>query len=157
MHFHGWRRAAGCVCVTLGLAACAPPRPAPGRAPSGPVRDTIIAIERQAWEAWKRKDASFFRTTLLPDAAYVSATGVSTREEIARQIETDTCKVGGYVLRNEEVHSLSADVALLTVRAMSDVTCGDQSIHSDAWSSTVYVRDGDSWKVSFHQETDAQR
>ncbi len=121
------------------------------------MRDTIIAIERQAWEAWKRKDASFFRATLLPTAAYVSGTGVSTREEIAHQIETDTCKVDGYVLRNEEVHSLSPDVALLTLRAMSDVTCGDRSIHSDAWSSTVFVRDGDSWKVSFHQETDAQR
>jgi uncharacterized protein (TIGR02246 family) len=121
------------------------------------VRETIIAIERQAWEAWKRKDASFFRTTLLPNAAYVSATGVSTREDIAHQIETDTCKVGGYVLRNEEVHSLSPDVALLTLRAMSDVTCGDQAIHSDAWSSTVYVRDSDAWRVSFHQETDAQR
>lgn len=157
MHLHRWRRAVASVSVTLGLAACAPPHPAPGRAASGPVRETIIAIERQAWEAWKRKDASFFRTTLLPNAAYVSATGVSTREEIAHQIETDTCKVGGYVLRNEEVHSLSPDVALLTLRAMSDVTCGDQMIHSDAWSSTVYVRDGDSWKVSFHQETDAQR
>ena len=121
------------------------------------MRETIIAIERQAWEAWKRKDASFFRATLLPNAAYVSATGVSTREEIAHQIETDNCAVGGYVLRNEEVHSLSPDVALVTLRAMSDVTCGDQAIHSDAWSSTVYVRDGDSWRVSFHQETDAQR
>lgn len=157
MHGHVWRQAAASISVTLGLAACAPPHPAPGRAASGPVRDTIIAIEHQAWEAWKRKDASFFRATLLPNAAYVSGTGVSTREEIARQIETDTCKVDGYVLRNEEVHSLSPDVALLTLRAMSDVTCGDRSIHSDAWSSTVYVRDGDSWKVSFHQETDAQR
>ena len=157
MHVHRCRRAAASVSVMLSLAACAPPRPASGRAASGPVRETIIAIERQAWEAWKRKDASFFRTTLLPNAAYVSATGVNTREEIAHQIETDTCKVGGYVLRNEEVHSLSPDVALLTFRVMSDVTCGDQAIHSDAWSSTVYVRDGESWRVSFHQETDAQR
>ena len=157
MHLHRWRRAAASVSVTLGLAACAPPRPAPGHAASGPVRETIIAIERQAWEAWKRKDASFFRATLLPNATYVSATGLSTREEIAHQIETDACKVGGYVLRNEEVHSLSPDVAVLTLRAMSDVTCGDQAIHSDAWSSTLYVRDGESWRVSFHQETDAQR
>jgi len=157
MHGHGWRRSVVSLAVLLGLAGCAAPRPAPGRAASGPVRDTIIAIERQAWEAWKRKDAAFFRTLLLPDAAYVSATGVSTREDIAHGIETDTCKVGGYVLRNEEVHSLTPDVALLTLRAMSDVTCGDQAVHSDAWSTTVYVRRGDTWKAAFHQETDAQR
>jgi hypothetical protein len=99
---------------------------------------------------------AFFFVLANPDAAYVSGTGVSTREEIAKGIETDTCKVDGYVLRNEQVHSLSSDVALLTYRAMSDVTCGDRAIHADAWSSTLYVRDGDSWKVSFHQETDAQ-
>ena len=157
MRDHVWQRAVTSIGVLVGLAACAPPRPAPGHAASGPVREEIIAIERQAWEAWKRKDAAFFRNLLLPNAVYVSATGLSTREDIAHGIETDNCKVGGYVLRNEEVRSISPDVALLTLRAMSDVMCGDQPVHSDAWSTTVYVRSGDTWKASFHQETDAQR
>ena len=148
---------AASVCLAALLTACAAPAPKLGRPASGPLRETIIALERSAWDAWKRKDASFFRNTLLPNAAYVSATGVSSREEIAKGIETDTCKVDGFVLRNEEVRSLSPDVALLTLRAMSDVTCGTGSVHADAWSSTVFVRDGDSWKVAFHQETDAQR
>ena len=128
-----------------------------GRPASGPLRETLIALERSAWEAWKRKDASWFRNTLLPDAAYLSGTGVSSREEIARQIETDSCRVDGFTLRNQEVRSLSPDVALLTLRATSDVTCGDRPIHADAWSSTVFVRDGGGWKVAFHQETDAPR
>jgi Domain of unknown function (DUF4440) len=157
MRFHRWQRAVVSISAIPVLAMCSPPRPAPGRAASGPVREEIIAIERQAWEAWKRKDGAFFRSTLLPNAAYVSGTGLSTREEIAKGMETDTCKVDGYILRNQEVHSVSSEVALLTYRAMSDVTCGDRSVHADAWSSTLYVRDGDSWKVSFHQETDAQR
>lgn len=157
MHLRGRQCSAGSICFVALLTACAAPSPKLGRPASGPLRETLIALERSAWEAWKRKDASFFRTTLLPDAAYVSGAGVSSREEIARQIETDTCKVDGYVLRNEEVRSLSPDVALLTLRAMSDVTCGTGSVHADAWSSTVFVRDGDSWKVVFHQETDAQR
>lgn len=157
MRVHRWQRGVVFISTVLVLAVCSPPRPAPGRAASGSVRDAVIAVERQAWEAWKRKDGAFFRATLLPNAAYVSATGLSTREEIAKGIETDTCKVDGYVLRNEQVHTLSPDVAMLTYRAMSDVTCGDKSVHADAWSSTMYVRDGDSWKVSFHQETDAER
>jgi len=93
------------------------------------------------------------REVLVVDAGYLPS---STREDIAHGIETDNCKVGGYVLRNEEVHALSPDVALLTLRAMSDVMCGDQPVHSDAWSTTLYVRSGDTWKASFHQETDAQ-
>ena len=157
MRGHVWQRAVASIGVLVSLAACAPPRPAPGRAATGPVREEIIAIEHQAWEAWKRKDAAFFRNLLLPNAVYVSATGLSSREDIAHGIETDNCKVGGYVLRNEEVHSLSPDVALLTLRATSDVVCGDQPVHSDAWSTTLYVRSGDAWKASFHQETDAQR
>jgi uncharacterized protein (TIGR02246 family) len=157
MRLDRWQCRATSISFAALLTACAAPAPKLGRPASGPLRETLIALERSAWDAWKRKDASFFRNTLLPDAAYVSATGVSSREEIAKQIESDTCKVDGFVLRNAEVRSLSPDVALLTLRAMSDVTCGTGSVHADAWSSTVFVRDGDSWKVAFHQETDAQR
>ena len=152
-----WPRLTVLIAATIAISACAPPRPAPGRAASGPLRETIIEIERSAWDAWKRKDASFFRNNLLPDAAYVSAVGVNTREEIARQIETDDCKVEGFSLRSQQVRELSPDVALLTLRATSDVTCASGPVHSDVWSSTVFVRDGDSWKVGFHEETDAQR
>ena len=121
------------------------------------MREAVIAIERHAWEAWQHKDAAFFRNTLLPNAAYVSAAGVSSREDIAREVETFNCTVDGFILRNEDVRSISPDVALLTLRAMSDVTCNGQSVHADAWSTTLFVRAGDTWKVSFHQETDAQR
>jgi uncharacterized protein (TIGR02246 family) len=157
MRPHRSLRTIASISFVAGVAACAASPPRLGQPASGPVRETVLAIERRAWEAWQRKDASFFRTTLLPNAAYVSGDGISTREEIAKQVETSTCTVNGFILRNQEVRSLSPDVALLTLRAMSDVTCGDRSIHSDAWSTTLFVRDGDSWKVSFHQETDAQR
>ena len=152
-----WPRRAASIAASLAFLGCAPPRSEPGRPASGPVRETIIAIERGAWEAWQRKDASYFRNTLMPDAAYVSAVGVNNREEIAKQIETDACKVDGFTLRNEQVRSLSPDVALLTLRATSNVTCASGPVHSDVWSSTLFVRDGDAWRVAGHQETDAQR
>ena len=141
--------------LALALISCAPPRTASGGSATSPtVRESVIAIERQAWEAWKGKDASFFRRTLMADASYVSSGGVNTREEIAKQTESSACSVNGYELRNEQVHSISADVALLTLRATADLTCGTRSIHSDAWVSTVFVRDAGQWRISFHQETD---
>ena len=140
--------------LAIGLLSCAPPRPVAGRVASGPVRESVVAVERQAWEAFKNKDGGFYRRTLTADASYVSSSGVSTREEIASIAERLTCKVDGYVLRNEQVHSISAEVALLTLRATSDLTCGTRSIHSDAWVSTVFVREDGDWKISFHQETD---
>ena len=149
-----WAASIAAIVLVVG---CAPPRPELGRAASGPVRESIVALERSAWEAWKRKDGKFFRDNLLADAAYMSGTGLSTREAIARDIETSNCTVESYVLRNQEVRSLSPDVALLTLRATSDVTCDSKPIHSDAWSTSVFVRVGDTWKVSFHQETDAAR
>ena len=157
MKAHAWQRAVLSTLTTIALTACAPPKPASGRPASGPLRETLIGIERGAWEAWKRKDGGYFRDHLMPNAAYVSAVGLNSRDEIARQMDTDACKVDGYVLRNEDVRSISPDVALLTLRATSDVTCASGPVHSDAWSSTLFVRAGDSWKVAFHQETDAQR
>ena len=140
--------------LSLVLITCAPPRNIVSGVASGPVREAVIAVERQAWEAFKNKDGAFYRRTLTADASYVSSGGVNTREEIAGIAERLSCKVDGYVLRNEQVHSMSANVALLTLRATSDLTCGTRSIHSDAWVSTVFVRDGGEWKISFHQETD---
>ena len=142
------------VVTVAALVGCAPPRKVATGAASGPVRDAVIAIERQAWEAFKNKDGAFYRRTLTADASYVGTNGVSSREQIAGIAEGLACKVDGYVLRNEQVHSIAADVALLTLRATSDLTCGTRSIHSDAWVSTVFVRDGGEWKISFHQETD---
>lgn len=141
--------------VVLPLAiACNAPRATLGRTASGGLRETLVSIEREAWEAWKRKDAEFFRKTLLPNAAYVSAGGVNTRDELARQVESSSCRVEGYTLRSQEARSLSENVALLTLRATSDLTCGSRMIHSDAWVSTVFVHDGNEWRISFHQETD---
>lgn len=142
----------------LVVISCAPPRTiasgAAGGAASGPVRDAVIAVERQAWEAFKNKDGAFYRRMLTADASYVSGSGVNTREEVAGIAEHLACKVDGYELRNEQVHSISADVALLTLRATSDLTCATRSIRSDSWVSTVFVRDGGQWKIAFHQETD---
>jgi hypothetical protein len=78
------------------------------------------------------KDGAFFRETLLENAAYVSGTGVDTRENIARQVETNTCTVDGFILRNQEVRSLSPDVAVLTLRAMSAVWVSRRSGHLNA-------------------------
>lgn len=140
--------------LALAVTSCSPPRGVAGAAASGTVREAVIAIERQAWEAFKARDGAFYRRMLTTDASYVSSSGVNTREEIAGIAEHLSCTVDGYTLRNEQVHSISADVALLTLRATSDLTCGTRSIHSDAWVSTVFVRDGGDWKISFHQETD---
>ena len=140
--------------LALGLISCAPPRPVAGAPATEQTREGVIALERQAWEAFKSKDGGFYRRTLTGDASYVGSSGVNTREEIARIAEGSPCKVDGYQLSNEHVNSISPTVALLTLRATSDLTCGTRSIHSDAWVSTVFVREGGDWKIAFHQESD---
>lgn len=143
--------------ISLISYGCSAPRAAPGRPASGPLRETLVAMERQAWESWKTKNAEFYRRTLTDDAAYVGGTGVSTREQIARVVETTPCTVDGYSLSNEQAQAITSDVALLTLRAVSDLTCGTRQVHSDAWVSTVFVRAGDAWRISFHQETEAPK
>ncbi len=68
--------------VLMAMAAAAlMGQPAPTDvAPSDPVlRDSLVALERQSWEAWKNRDGKFFEGFLSDDHAEIGFGGVTNK------------------------------------------------------------------------------
>jgi hypothetical protein len=81
--------------------------------------------------------------------------GVGGKAQYVKAIIDNNCTVSNFSLDNTKVTMLSTDVALLTYRYAHDAVCGGNPEASPLWASTVYVKRGDKWLISFHQEIPA--
>jgi uncharacterized protein (TIGR02246 family) len=127
----------------------------PGAGADNSVREALIALEKQAWEAWKTKDAKFFQGYLTDDSINVRASGIVRKAEILKEYSSLTCEIRSYSLDNFDVVMLDPNTAILTVKANQDVTCGGQALPATVWAATVYVKRGGKWQSVFYQETPA--
>lgn len=114
----------------------------------------LLGIERSLWQAWKARDTTFYRRTLLPDAMYVSGGGVSSVNETIHQVVAFSCVVDSTVLDRPETRRTSATDAVLMVHASVTYHCGERSLHAAAWSSTGFTRRAGKWRIAFHQESE---
>lgn len=124
---------------------------------AGEVKQTLIDLEKGAWEAWKKKDAAYFESFLSDDTVQVGAGGVGRKAQIVKGIGESTCDVKSYTVGDIDVVMLNVDTAILTYSATQDATCGGAAEPSPVWASSVFVRRGGKWLAAFHQETPAQR
>src|SRR5258705_9917530 len=76
----------------------------------------IVALEKRAFEAWKKKDKKFFEENMSEDGQYLDLNGVGAKAQYVKAIIENNCTVGTYALDNTRVTMLSKDVALLTYR-----------------------------------------
>jgi hypothetical protein len=114
----------------------------------------IISLEKQAAEAWKNKNGSFFQTFLSEDTSVLGSMGlIDSKSQIVSAISGANCEVKSYSLSNFRVAMLTKDTAVLTYKAIQDVTCDGKPEPAEVWSSSVYVKRGGKWLAAFHQET----
>jgi uncharacterized protein (TIGR02246 family) len=115
----------------------------------------IVALEKSAFEAWKKKDRKFFEEHMSEDGQYLDLNGVGGKAQYLKAIIDNDCTVSSYSLDNTKVTMLSKEVALLTYRYAHDVVCGGNPEASPLWASTMYVKRDGKWLIAFHQEIPA--
>lgn len=114
----------------------------------------LIALEKRAWEEWKNKNGSFYKTLLIDEAVNVTAEGVADKSQIIKNVSSG-CEVKSFSLDNIKVIMLDKDAAILTYTAMQDGVCGGKTIPAKVLASSVYVKRGGKWLNAFYQETPA--
>jgi hypothetical protein len=116
-------------------------------------KEALIALEKQAWEAWKTKDGKFFQGLLSEESIGVGDSGVAKKATIVKDIAGSDCEVRSYSLDNYEVVMLDPNTAILTFKADQDATCKGKVVPARVWASSVYIKRGGKWLSAFHQET----
>jgi hypothetical protein len=146
--------------VLMAMAAAAlMGQPAPTDvAPSDPVlRDSLVALERQSWEAWKNRDGKFFEGFLSDDHVEIGFGGVTNKVTVVAGVGSPVCVVKSYSVDQFELKRLGPDTALLTYYADQDTACGGKPVPSPVWVGSLYVRRGGRWWNAVYQQTQTSR
>jgi ketosteroid isomerase-like protein len=122
------------------------------------IASQIIAREKAGFEAWQRKDKAFYADFLADDATYFSGmnpyleTDPKTNflpkfEQYAEQF-----KYLDWQMYNPRVQ-VYGDTAILTYNGSFVITIGGQPVNYTAKLTSVYVKQGNTWRVVHGHET----
>jgi len=121
------------------------------------LKQTLITLEKQSWEAWKKRDGKFYQEFLSEDHVEVGSSGVATKGEIVPFVGGPVCVVKSYAVDKFELTVFDANTALLTYHAAQDTHCGGNAVPSPVWVSSLYVKRGGRWLNALYQQTPADK
>ena len=121
--------------------------------PLTPLEQTLMSAEKGFVDAAKKGDPAFLKRTLADDFSFVSFDGqLGERQEMI-----DALAQGGFDLLpyNMKVVSVSDGVAIVTYDVVLRVPAAEDQGPPPRYQhfSTVWVKQGDVWKMKFQQMT----
>ena len=119
------------------------------------LEQTLVALERRSWEAWKNRDGAFFERFVSDDHLDVHSNGPIDGKAVVAGVASPACVVASYSVGEFRFRRLAPDAALLVYRAEQATTCGGRAVPSPSWITSVYVRRDGRWQNALFQVTDA--
>ncbi len=126
--------------------------------PQQAIANQIIAREKASFEAWQRKDKSFWNDFMADDATYFSSQSPYLETEpkvnFLPKFEqyAEIFKFNDFQMYNPRVQ-VYGDVAILTYNCSVSATLAGQPLNYTAKMTTVYVKQGNSWRVVHGHES----
>src|SRR5205085_10705048 len=118
----------------------------------GALKEALVKLEKQSWEAWKNRDGKFFQDFLSDDHVEVGLNGLANKAEVVAFVGSPVCTVNSYKLDHFEMKLLDKNTALLTYWEAQD-TVGHNPVRSPCWVSSLYLKRGDRWVNVLYQQT----
>jgi hypothetical protein len=122
---------------------------------AAPSKETLLGMEKSAWEAWKNNDAKFFEGYMSDRWVSFGPNGREDKAANLKRMAETKCDVKSYALSDDQMHMLGADVAVLSYKASQDAVCAGTKVPPTVWASAAFVREGDSWKELTYVENAA--
>ena len=122
------------------------------------IASQIIAREKASFEAWQRKDKAFFTDFLADDATYFGPytpyLDAEPKTNFIPKFEqmTELFKYNDFQMYNPRVQ-IYGDTAVLTYTSSVSATFGGQPLNYTAKMTSVYVKQGNTWRVVHGHES----
>ncbi|MDT5124274.1 MAG: hypothetical protein QOC96_3756 [Acidobacteriota bacterium] len=122
------------------------------------IANQIIAREKASVEAWRRKDKAFFADFLADDATLFDSQSpyleTDPKENFLPKFEqyAEMFKINDFQMFNPRVQ-IYGDTAVLTYNSAQSVSFGGQPLNYTAKVTSVYVKQGNTWRVVHSHET----
>jgi ketosteroid isomerase-like protein len=120
--------------------------------------DSMLAMERSVWEAWRAHDTKKLADLTAEDISFINILGVhlATKAEAMHDWSGTYCDVKSVSITDAAGTMLSPTVGILTFKAAADGTCYGQKVGA-VWGTSVYVKYADGWKWTFGINLPARR
>jgi hypothetical protein len=112
--------------------------------------EAMLSREQAIWDAWKDRDAKRLDALVPPEIQFIDIFGthIGTRAETLSAWSGLGCDVKSFELADARATMFTPDFGILTLYATVDGTCFGQPV-IPIWTSSFYVRRGDTWVWSF--------
>jgi hypothetical protein len=125
---------------------------------AAPTADALMALDKQANEAYVKGDSKFFEG-MLSDKFVILTDGGQRMDKAAtvKMIAGVKCDIKSMDLTEPAMSMIDADTYALSYKATWDGTCNDpdgepMKAPSPIRSASIWVRSGDKWQAVFHGE-----
>jgi len=118
--------------------------------------DSLMALEKSGWEAWKARDAKKLSDLTASDLAFVNEMGMftSSKDATIKSWTEPKCEIKSVNLSDGKATMITKDAAILTFKGVADGTCEGNPVGT-VWATSIYVKDGDTWKLVYGFENPA--
>jgi hypothetical protein len=117
------------------------------------LKDTLTRLEKASWDAWQKRDGTFFETFLTSDHVEVGFGGRTGKATVVAGVASPNCVVKRFDVDRFELTVFGSDSALLTYHASQDTMCRGTPVPSPVWVSSLYVRRDGRWQNALYQQT----
>ena len=122
-----------------------------GTAVNKALEEKIVALEKQGWEAIKKKDWTALGSVMTEDFVKVGEMGIRGRSAAIEDLKANLT-LTEYGMEEVNVLELSKDATMVTYRLVQKGSYKGQDLPSKASCSAAYVRRGGKWlNISFQQ------
>lgn len=123
---------------------------------AAPTADALLAMDKQANEAYFKGDSAFFQGFLSDKAVGFGGGKAVGKDTIVKEIGTAKCDMKSFNLSEPSVVKIDNDDYVLIYKGTYDGTCteGGKPVPSPAnlRAATLYTRNGDKWQAVWHNE-----
>ena len=119
------------------------------------LKSRLIEQEKRIWTAWSQKDEAAYFSLLAKDPVVIiiGQGRLTGRDQIVEEITASPCSLTDFDFSGESFRQLSKDIALLSYLAKQDAQCAGHKLPGKLLVSSIYVREGRNWRMSYYQET----
>jgi len=112
----------------------------------------IISLEKSGWEAWKNKNAEWFKINTTEEFLSINSEGISDKAQVIKSTPID-CDVKSFSFNNFKFVMLNENTVLLTYTVIQDAVCGGKKIAPRVRASVNYVKRNAKWLEALYMET----
>jgi hypothetical protein len=113
-------------------------------------KEAMLSREQALWDAWKDRDAKRLDALMPQQIQFIDIFGthIGTRAEVLSAWSGQGCDVKSFQLADARATMFTPGFGILTLYATVDGSCSGQPV-TPIWTSSFYVRRGDTWVWSF--------